>query len=101
MSRYSDDPRVSGFGADGYTVSRDGTDFRVLPTEVFGWVVCTGPNLDFVAATGGGFAIGFPTAEAAIGAVLGEQPTSAATATDQPTAEVGTAADSDESTDGM
>lgn len=93
MSRYRDDPRVSGYGSDGFSVSRDGTDYRVLPTGVFGWVVCTGPNLDFVAAADGGFAIGFASADDAIGAALGEAAADTGTAADEAHADAATAED--------
>jgi hypothetical protein len=101
VSRYNSDPRVSGYGSDGFTVSRDGTDYRVLPTGVFGWVVCAGPNLDFAPTTDGGFAIGFATSDEAIGAVLGEDPTTTSTANTELTAEAVTTEDSDDDTDGM
>jgi hypothetical protein len=90
MSRYDSDPRVRGYGPDqdhrissegpaGFTVTRDdGSTYRVLHTEVFGWTVCQGPNLDFVPASDGGFAIGFPSADAAISAVLADQDTAVA-----------------------
>jgi hypothetical protein len=44
----------------------------VLPTEVFDWCIFAGPNLDMVPVEGGGFAIGFATADDAIGALIGE-----------------------------
>jgi len=77
-STYAGDPRVAAYDTDpdastprGYTVLReDGTDLEVLPTGVFGWTVCHGPNLDFVPTTDGGFAIGYPSADAAIGDAL-------------------------------
>jgi hypothetical protein len=35
--RYDNDPDVQRSGADGYTVHRGGTDYRVLPNEALGW----------------------------------------------------------------
>jgi hypothetical protein len=107
VTRYHDDPRVAGSGHDGYAVTRDdGTDYQVLPTGVFGWVVCHGPNLDFAPTADGGFAIGFATADDAIGAALGEQPSTADTATaesasTEATVPETTAEDGDDTTDGM
>jgi hypothetical protein len=73
VNRFSADPRVSPRG-DGYTVTRAGTTYQVLPTKVFGWVVCTA-DLDFVPTSGGGLAIGFPDAEAALTALLHQDST--------------------------
>ncbi|MGI5247742.1 hypothetical protein [Dactylosporangium sp. CA-139066] len=73
MSTVLDDPRVTARSGGGFTVVRPGGDtVEVLLSAggVFGWTVCHGPNLDFVPAAGGGFAIKFPTAEAAIEAAL-------------------------------
>jgi hypothetical protein len=50
---------VQRFGADGYTVHRDGTDYRVLPNDAMGWGVFTGHHLNMVG-------IGWTSAEAAI-----------------------------------
>jgi hypothetical protein len=36
------------FGADGYTVHRDGIDYRVLPNTTVGWGAFTGERLDMV-----------------------------------------------------
>lgn len=69
MNRFATDPRVTARG-DGWTVTHHGTTYQVLPSTVFGWVVCTGPTLDFVPTSDGGFAIGFPDAESAITALL-------------------------------
>jgi hypothetical protein len=72
--RYDTDERVTPFGdTGGFTATRDGTAFRVLHTETFGWTICAGPNLDFVPTTGGGFAIGYASAESAIADALGDQ----------------------------
>lgn len=111
MSRYDGHPQVSGYGpqqdsriseeAAGYSVTRDGTDYEVLPTGVFGWVICQGPGLDFAPATDGGFAIGYPTADDAISAALGEQPTNTDAATGQTPAVDDGNDNTDDDTDGM
>jgi hypothetical protein len=92
VTRYHRDPRVSGYGEDGYTVLRDdGTNYQILPTDVFGWTICHGPNLDFVPTADGGFAIGYPTADDAIADLL-EPP---ATTTETSTASADTGDDCD------
>lgn len=63
VSKYDRDRRVRREGK-GYTVTVDGTEYRVIPTEVFGWCIFTGPNLD-------GIGSGYRTAEAAIKSLLG------------------------------
>ena len=75
-SRYANDPRVTAYEIDagkvGYTVNAGGRILEVLPTEVFAWVICEGPNLDFVQVTGGGFAINISSADGAIAALIGD-----------------------------
>lgn len=77
-SRYANDPRVTSFyqgddAREGYTVVNDeGREFHVLHTDVFSWVICEGPNLDFVPVQGGGFAIGITSADGAIEALIGD-----------------------------
>ncbi len=86
-SRYANDPRVevcpggSSTGAPGYIVRAEETGprggkktrtFHVLDSGVFAWVICEGPNLDFVPTTDGGFAINISSADGAIEALIGE-----------------------------
>lgn len=70
MSRYDQDRRVHPAGR-GYTVTAGGTRYRVLPSQTLGWGIYTGPNLDLLPAPGG-FAIGYQTADDAIGDLLGD-----------------------------
>lgn len=73
MTAALEDPRVTARAGGGFTVIRPGGDtVEVLYTAggVFGWAICAGPNLDFVPLADGGFAIKFPTAEAAVEAAL-------------------------------
>jgi len=75
VTRYVDDPRVTACGTGrGFAVAAHDTTFVVLPTDVFAWCIFTGPNLDLVPVEGGGFAIGYPTADDAIGALIGDPP---------------------------
>jgi hypothetical protein len=46
--RYDNDRDVGRYGTDGYTVHRDGTNYRVLPNDAMGWGVFTGDRLDMV-----------------------------------------------------
>jgi hypothetical protein len=62
--RYDNDPDVARSGADGYTVHRDGTDYRVLPNEALGWGAFTGERLDMVG-------IGWATPECVIDWIRG------------------------------
>lgn len=70
MSVYLDDPRVTST-TRGFAVTLDTGVYYVLFTEAFNWTICYGPNLEFVPDGAGGFAIGFPNADEAIGALLG------------------------------
>ncbi len=81
MSSYDDHPAVSGDG-NGFTVQRDGADYRVLPNEAMGWGIYTGPNLDLVFGDNGP-AIGFGDADTAIGALLDEPQAAQTTDTDE------------------
>ena len=49
--------------------SPGGDGYQVRHTEVFGWTVCHGPNLEFARTDDGGFAIGYRTAEDAHAAI--------------------------------
>jgi hypothetical protein len=70
VHRYADDARVTARGS-GYNVTgSDGETYAVRQTNVFGWAICHGPNLDFVPTDDGGFAIGFRNAHDAIDALL-------------------------------
>jgi hypothetical protein len=74
-SRYVNDPRVtSNANGASFTVEHGGERYQILHTDVFGWMVCQGPNLDFVQVEGGpsGFGIGFGTADDAIGLLIGD-----------------------------
>lgn len=70
MSRYDNDPRVCRAG-HGFTVTRNGTVYRVLPSDTLGWGIYTGPHLTLAATGDGGLAIGYPTADHAIEALIG------------------------------
>lgn len=70
MSATLNNPRVTARQDGGFTVIRDTGVVEVLHSETFGWMICAGPNLDFVPTSGGGFAIKFPSAESAIEAAL-------------------------------
>jgi hypothetical protein len=72
VSAYIGHPAVTADTSGGFTVTKDGTEYRVLDSDVFGWTICTGPNLDFVPTEQGGFAIGFPEADDAIRALIGD-----------------------------
>jgi hypothetical protein len=63
------DPRVQKFGEDGYEVDTTDGPIRVLPNEAMGWGLYVGPRLDLV-MTPAGPAIGYESAEDAVGAVL-------------------------------
>lgn len=69
MTRYHRDRRVRRDGT-GYTVTADGTEYRVMPTEVFGWCIFTGPNLNLAHEGRGNLAHGYSDADAAIRALL-------------------------------
>jgi hypothetical protein len=106
VDNHTDTSNDQAAANDGYTVTRDdGTSYRVLPSRAFGWVVCTGPNLDLAPTRDGGFAIGFPSAAEAIGAVLAEDTIDTAAAASTvagPTAAAAPAVeDGDDATDGM
>jgi len=64
------DPRVKPFGSSGgYEITTDDGSIQVLPNDALGWGLYVGTNLDLI-MTGSGPAIGFESAEDAIGAVL-------------------------------
>jgi len=76
---YATDPRVEvNERKSFYTVTPDGQEsLYVAHTDIFGWTLCQGPNLDFVQLPDGGvtnahFAIGIPTAGEVIRAILGD-----------------------------
>ncbi len=73
MSRYRNDPRVTVSG-NGYAVTVDGTTYRVLHSDVLGWGVYTGPNLDLVYTTDNEWACGLADADDAIALLLGQPP---------------------------
>jgi hypothetical protein len=71
VSTVLDDARVTARDGGGYTVVREsGLAVHVLYMPPFRWCVCYGANLNFMPTDGGGHAIGFTSAEAAVGAVL-------------------------------
>jgi len=70
-SAYDHDPRVTSTDT-GYTIDLNGTVYHVLHAKWCGWGIYTGPNLDMVPTTTGGFAIGYPAADDAIRALIGD-----------------------------
>ncbi len=74
-SQHAADPRVTRV-AGGFAVERgDGVTYRVLPNKVLGWAIFADldPDLDLVQVAEGGFALGYQTAQDAIGALLGAE----------------------------
>ena len=82
-SRYAHDPRVTREGREGdrFTVTTDPGDMYVIQhSDAFAWVIChNDPRGSFLEVAGGGFAVGITSADAAIGALIGD-PTPAAVA---------------------
>jgi hypothetical protein len=64
-----DNPRVQQAGK-GYTVNVQGTAYRVLYSSTFRWVIYTGPNMDMAMLDSGRPAVGFASAEDAVGLLL-------------------------------
>jgi hypothetical protein len=71
-SRYDHDARVVRAGNEFTVTASDGTVYYVLPSDLMGWGIFTGPNLDLVPTAGGRFAIGIDTADHAIAAIIGD-----------------------------
>lgn len=74
ITQYDTDPRVRRDG-DRYVITLDGTDYTVLrtPGATFGWAICAGPNMEYIAGSGpNGLAIGYGAADTAIRALIGD-----------------------------
>jgi len=73
-SRYDTDPRVTRDG-DTFTVTTAepaAGPFHIRHTGVFAWVICHDDQVGTFLQTSSGFAIGIATADAAIGALIGD-----------------------------
>lgn len=72
VGAYRHDPRVKPYGDHGFEVTRDGQIFCILYSGTYRWTISTGHNLSYVSISGYGLAIGFDTADDAIGALIGD-----------------------------
>jgi hypothetical protein len=70
MTAWCADSRVKRVGK-GYEVRANGTTYSVLPSDALGWGIYVGHRARMASLPGGRPAVGYATADDAIGALLG------------------------------